>query len=342
VNLPRPDAARALRILPLVLLWAACGFGFLGCQKTPPPSPPRECVVDKFEVYSASMGKGIEVAVLLPPEYAGGSGKYPVLYALHGKDAPYLTYMSMPPLKRFLVDHPMLVVTFSADKDSCYIDARGGRPNSFFTTFFFKELMPEIARRYRTDSRTAVTGFSMGGYGAMHYMLEQPGLFTSVSAQSGAFALFEPKAEKDDSKDGFKKGERRAWLESLLGPRSANRAAYDAALLAPRITQTVAAGTKLPPLLMICGTGDRLLGSNRNFVDLLQTVNAKELAKHEAELKAIADPKERRARLEAIQKSSLVDFEYRESPGGHDWPYWVGSITTIAEFHWKNFGPPKQ
>lgn len=307
------------------------------CVTTPLPAQdtsettPEGCVVEKFKVKSPSMGRDIEVAALLPPGYAGGSGKLPVLYALHGKDAPYLSFTQMNVLRKFLVDHPMLVVVFDADKDSCYIDSRH-RPKSLFTTFYFKELVPAINTRYRTDGRMAVTGFSMGGYGAFHYLLEQPALFSSVSAMSGAFELFDEKREKAD--------QWRPWLEGLMGPLEQNRAAYEAVLLEPRIEKTVAAGTKLPPLLMLCGTDDFLFASNRRFIDFLQSVNVRELAKHASELEAITDAKERRTRRVAIQKSSLIDFEYRETPGAHDWPYWSQAIAAVAEFHWRHFRPP--
>lgn len=320
------------RRLSVVLVLAAL------CAAIPLPAQdqaettPEGCVVEKFKVNSPSMGRDIEVAALVPPGYAGGGGKLPVLYALHGKDAPYLSFTQMNVLRKFLVDHPMLVVVFDADKDSCYIDSRH-RPKSLFTTFYFKELVPAINKRYRTDGRMAVTGFSMGGYGAFHYLLEQPGLFSSVSAMSGAFELFDVKREKAD--------QWRPWLEGLMGPLEQNRPAYEAVLLAPRIEKTVASGTKLPPLLMLCGTDDYLFSSNRRFIDFLQSVNVRELAKRAPELEAITDAKERRTRKAAIQKSSLIDFEYRETPGAHDWPYWSQAIAAVAEFHWRHFGPLK-
>lgn len=277
------------------------------------------------------MGRGIEVAVLLPPDYAAGSQKYPVIYALHGRDAPHTTFMDMVPLRLFLAKHPMILISFSADKDSCYIDA-GKRPNSLFTTFFFKELMPGMDARYRTNGQVGLTGFSMGGYGALHYLLEKPGAFTSVSALSGAFELFEDTAENQS---------RAAWLEGLLGPRKDNAGDYERWSLYPRIDKHLAAGTKLPPLLMLCGTGDFLLASNRRFIDRLHDANTRLIAQKAPGLEAIPDAKERRAKLDALKKSFLIDFEYREAPGAHDWPYWREHFTAAARFHWKHFGHPE-
>ncbi|MEX1118679.1 MAG: alpha/beta hydrolase-fold protein [Terrimicrobiaceae bacterium] len=282
--------------------------------------------MDKFEVTSAAMGRAIKVAVLLPP---GGEPQtpLPVIYALHGRGASYLSFQDMAPLRAFVAAHPMIVVSFDGDADSCYIDATH-RPGSLFTTFFFEELMLEIARRYPTDGQVAVTGFSMGGFGAMHYLLTRPEAFTAASSLSGAFELFDATKERE----GWK-----VWAESLLGSRAENGAAHRKLILGPRAEALVSSGTKLPPLLFLCGAGDGLKHGNRRFLDGLQSVNDNALKKHANELDAITDLGQKRARLAEIQKASLVDFEYRESPGGHDWPYWRDEFAVAAGFHWKHF-----
>ena len=287
---------------------------------------PEGCRVEKFELKSAAMGRDIKVGVLLPPG-SKETGSLPVLYALHGRGASYLSFQEMAPLRAFVAGHSMIVVSFDADDDSCYLDATN-RANSLFTTFFFKELMPEIARRYETDGQVAVTGFSMGGFGAMHYLLTHPERFVSVSSLSGAFDLFDPAYERE----GWK-----AWAEELLGNRGENPAAHSKMVLAPRLEALVSSGTKLPPLFLLCGSGDGLKIGNRRFLDTLQSVSDNELKKHAKELEAITDAAKKRARIAEIQKSSLVDFEYRESPGGHDWPYWRDHFAAAAEFHWQHF-----
>ncbi len=290
---------------------------------------PEGCRVEKFEVKSASMGRDIKVAVLLPP-VQDPQVPLPVLYALHGRAASYLSFQDMAPLRAFVAEHPMIVVSFDADLDSSYVDATH-RPNSLFTTFFFEELMPEISLRYPTNGQVAVTGFSMGGFGALHYLLTRPGIFSSVSALSGAFDLFDAEYETEAWK---------ARSEDLIGSREENAEAYRKLVLAPRLEAVVSSGTKLPPLLLLCGSGDELKITNRRFLDILQSVNDNELKKHAKELDAITDVGQKRLRIAEIKKASLVDFEYRESPGGHDWPYWRDTFAVAAEFHWKHFQKP--
>ena len=71
--------------------------------------------------------------------------------------------------------------------DSFYINSRDGK--TLYGDFFLHEFMPFIERTYRIQAGRAsrgITGFSMGGYGAMRIAFAHPELFGSVSAHSGA------------------------------------------------------------------------------------------------------------------------------------------------------------
>src|SRR5438445_10043186 len=58
-----------------------------------------------------------------------------------------------------------------------------------YEDFLVQEFLPGIEARYRTRagrSNRAVSGVSMGGYGALHLAFRHPQLFSSVSAHSAA------------------------------------------------------------------------------------------------------------------------------------------------------------
>lgn len=316
---------------------------------------PNGSRLETFSLFSKSMDRPIPVAVIVPPKKEGHPEKLPVLYAFHGRDASYLTFRDMKGVVDYLVDHPMLLVSFQADKDSAYIDATV-RPASLFTTFFFDELMPAIAARYPVDGQQAMMGFSMGGFGALHYLLLKPELFSSASLVSCGFMYFVEKGERPRVK---------RHMEELVGPRETNPAAYAAHELGPRLVQSVMSGVKLPPLLLFCGASDDVvLESNRAFLDLLAKVNVDRMEqvapevnawRTKAKLKgmedvvpipgATPDPKdakerrEIRARAAAVQQEFLVDYEYRESPGEHDFRYWNRVFPDVMAFAYKNFRP---
>jgi len=271
---------------------------------------PEGWSIEKFTVPSKSMGREIKVAVVLPPEYAQKpEARYPVLYALHGMDAPYAAWAEMKPLRASLGEHPMMLVCFDGDRAGWYIDATK-KPDSQFATFFFDELIPYIDTHYRTRAdggSRGVTGFSMGGYGAFQYMLTRPEMFASVSSLSGVFGFFgERGAKPDDS------------IVSLLGPVEGNKAAYLKYGIYNRLEERIAQSVHLPPMFIHCGTEDDLMGENRSFVAFLIEQNQK---------------------LTKDGKPTLV-FQYGESPGKHAWPFWRDNSVGIADFHWRSFQKP--
>ena len=270
-----------------------------------------EVVIEHFAVRSASMGRDIKAWAVLPPAYAAdGGARFPVLYALHGRGAPYDTFSKMPKLQNQLSAQPMIVVGFDADNSSFYLDAetpqntaRSGDPetlaSSKFSTFFFDELVPALDARYRiaADQRM-ITGFSMGGFGAVHYMLQRPEMFRSVSAMSGAFFEAAPPSAK--------------WAERLtplLGSPETASASYEKLAFFPRIERLAKEGVKLPPIYLCCGTEDKITPDDSR-------------------------------RMHAYLDRIGVPNAYHESAGGHDWSYWSSTITQVLDFHWKRTGLP--
>jgi S-formylglutathione hydrolase FrmB len=264
-------------VMQICFLVGASVFGYASDTQAPPPAAtdtpliatevsPEGCAIDKFSVHSPSMGREIKAIVVLPPEYKDHPEKqYPILYTLHGSSAPYDTFSKMIPLREALKDKPMIVTCFDGDSDSMYIDSpvplKAGRDpkdttpvKSLFTTFFLNEFIPAIDKQYRVNpAQRMLTGFSMGGYGAFHYMLTKPGAFVSVSSLSGWF-------ESDSLSDESKK-----WLEPLFGPYRENKGFYSTFDVFARIKKEAADGVKFPPLLLRCGTEDDLLEGNRTM-----------------------------------------------------------------------------
>lgn len=301
----------------LLLLSACADSSRLPGWATAPAMPersytPEGCIIERFAVPSPSMGRVIRGVIVLPPAYATDpERRFPILYALHGMDATYLAWSEMPPLRAALAGKPMLVASFDGDRASMYLDsdipqparkgdddASWGKVSSRFTTFFFCEFLPWVDAHYRVDTkRRMLTGFSMGAYGAMHYLLQQPESFVSVSGLSGAFM---PSAEANRGVPGY--------FIPLLGEPAAKPDRYRNSDLLLRLQDFFAAGRKLPPCLFLCGTEDRwgLLLSNRGLGWMLaahgQPEAYRELpGKHDWTFWKTASP-------------SVIDFHWRTLP----------------------------
>jgi S-formylglutathione hydrolase FrmB len=121
--------------------------------------------------------------VYLPPGYDSGALRYPVIYDLHGltgseyEDPQWVVPSLEAAMKKNLIG-PLIVVFPDGLMQSYYADSADGKMPS--ETRIIRELVPFVDATYRTVANRqlrAVTGFSMGGYGAMEFATKFPDLF---------------------------------------------------------------------------------------------------------------------------------------------------------------------
>jgi S-formylglutathione hydrolase FrmB len=152
-------------------------------------------------VHSLILKQAVHYCVQLPPDYDAGDTKqhrYPVLYFLHGLGQNEQTLFStggwslIEDLHRQHKIGDFLIVAPDGGR-SFYINSAD---NSFrYSDFFLQEFMPQIESRYRVRTgrqSRAITGVSMGGYGALRFAFAHPELFSAVSAQSAALITQTP------------------------------------------------------------------------------------------------------------------------------------------------------
>ena len=140
---------------------------------------------------------------MLPPDYdsaiSGSSPKrFPVLYFLHGLGGSEQAFFQsggwnlVQDLRERGQIGDFLIVSPEA-RASFYINSADGRVR--YSDFFLREFMPNIEKRYairRERSSRAITGVSMGGYGALRFAFAYPEWFSAVSAQGAALIMDSP------------------------------------------------------------------------------------------------------------------------------------------------------
>ena len=140
------------------------------------------------------------VAVYLPPSYdALGSRRYPALYVLHGYTGDAAALISSRPWEtnvlqwtdRLIRERRMpaalvvLVDGFTRLGGSQYVDSIH---NGGYATYTVRDVIGHVDASYRTiatEGGRAVLGKSSGGFGAMHLVLEHPGVFAAFASHSG-------------------------------------------------------------------------------------------------------------------------------------------------------------
>jgi S-formylglutathione hydrolase FrmB len=145
----------------------------------------------------------VHYCVYLPSGYDAGAAlhpvrRYPVLYFLHGLGDNERTLFNSGGwtlLDDLRNQHKMgdFLIVAPEGRRSFYINSADG--SVLYSDFLLREFLPQVERAYRIlpgRAGRAISGISMGGYGALRLAFAYPELFSAVSAQSGALITSSP------------------------------------------------------------------------------------------------------------------------------------------------------
>jgi S-formylglutathione hydrolase FrmB len=256
----------------------------------------------------------VHYCVYLPAGYDGGvaghpAQSYPVLYFLHGLGDNERTLFNsggwtlLDDLRLYHKMGEFLIVAPEGDR-TFYINSADGSVR--YGDFFLQEFIPLIEAKYRIkkgrDNR-AISGISMGGYGALRFAFSHPEMFSAVSAQSAALITETPQELDTAARSGAPLAK---LLATVFGsPIDVAHWKENSPFVLAR--KNVVALRKLA-IYFNCGEDD-----NYGF------------------------EKGAAALHEQLQKEG-VKHEYHSYPGDHSLPYFMAHFTEIMEFHSRAFG----
>lgn len=147
-----------------------------------------------FRFATAEIGWQPGVNVLLPDDYYTTTWRrYPVLYLLHGGLQDFRKFDMEDDIRGLTAGRRLIVVMPDGGGAGWYsnpVSSFSGPRN--WESFHMNQVIPWVDANFRTyaeyDGR-AVSGFSMGGFGALKYTAKYYGHFASVSAHSGPASL---------------------------------------------------------------------------------------------------------------------------------------------------------
>jgi S-formylglutathione hydrolase FrmB len=173
---------RARFALGVFVYLAACTLSFAATGRV-------EC----NRVPSKILSRAVPYCIVLPPSFDTDKTRhFPILYLLHGlgdnEQFPINsgTWNLVQDLRERGDLKDFLIATPDGDR-TFYINSKSG--NVRYEDFLLQEFLPFIEKRYRAApgrANRAISGISMGGYGALHLAFRHPQLFTAVSAHSAA------------------------------------------------------------------------------------------------------------------------------------------------------------
>lgn len=269
--------------------------------------------IDCSALNSRILKQVVRYCVYLPAGYDAGAAehparRYPVLYFLHGLGDNEQTLFNsggwtliddlrnQHKLGDFLIVAPEGRRTF-------YINSADGSVR--YNDFFLQEFIPHVEGKYRIRSGRAgraISGISMGGYGAVRFAFAHPELFSAVSAQSAALITESPQTLDSASQTG-------APLAGVLG------AVFGKPINVPHwndnspfvLAKRNAAALRKTAIYFNCGQDD-----NYGF------------------------EKGAAALHEELQKEG-VKHEYHPYAGDHSLTYFLSHFAEVMEFHSKAF-----
>lgn len=167
-------------------------------------SQPAQGRFSEFEIASAEMRAPQSIWVQLPENYRE-TESYPVLYLLDADGhfsytSNYLDYLAKPYAQKI----PATILVGIRSKSPAWryqyftpalgAESAGkqGEANVFIS-FLEKELVPEIAKRFKTSSNRMLAGHSLAGLFALYALCHRPALFQGVVAVSPSLTYAEGK-----------------------------------------------------------------------------------------------------------------------------------------------------
>ena len=275
--------------------------------------------IDCNALNSRILKQTVHYCVYLPSGYDAGASRnppqrYPVLYFLHGLGDNEQTLFNSGGwtlLDDLRNQHKLgdFLIVAPEGRRSFYINSADSSVR--YSDFFLQEFMPHIERAYRILPRRAgraISGISMGGYGALRFAFAHPELFSAVSAQSAALITESPQALNVASQSGAPLA---AVLASVFGrPISVEHWNDNNIFL---LAKKNAVALKKLALYFNCGQDDNY-GFEKGAAAL---------------------------HLE-LEKENVV-HEYHAYAGDHSLTYFLSHFAEVMEFHSQAFGlTPKE
>jgi S-formylglutathione hydrolase FrmB len=278
------------------------------------PAAHAQSRIDCSALNSRILKRAVRYCVYIPSGYDESAKespprRYPVLYFLHGLGDNERTLFNSGGwtlLDDLRKQHKMgdFLIVAPEGRRSFYVNSADGSER--YSDFFLQEFMPRIEGKYRIRSgRTgrAISGISMGGYGALHLAFAHPELFSAVSAQSAALITETPQ----------------------------------------QLNAAENSGSPLPSVLAaVFGRPINVAHWNENNPFLLVKKNAVGLRKVAIYFSCGQEDnygfEKGAAALDSELSNEHVKHEYHPYPGDHSITYFLSHFAEVMEFHSAAFG----
>ena len=289
---------------------------------------PRPPGMETVEFYSSAVDRMMKFDIIFPSNYWTTENRYPVLYLLHGYMQNYTVWGRNLAAGFYARNLDDLMLVLPDGGNSWYVNyarSEGGQSNNW-EDHIIRDVIGYVDENFRTISRKegrAISGLSLGGFGAFALGLRHPEMFISIGSTSGALSFArnvgasiaagrEPQARERTPQEEARFAQADSYISKVIdipgfstqierSPQGSlfeteNQAnSYDPFQIIYNIPKA-----QVPHIYIDSGTEDGLITDAREFAQLLMINN--------------------------------IPFDYMQSRGGHTSEYWrrsIGHMMTI-------------
>ncbi len=183
-------------LLVIIVLLVQMTIGILRAQDVSslePVAAPIPPGLETVEYYSPAVDRRMKFDIVLPEGYYETEARYPVLYLLHGYMQNYTVWGRNLAAAFYARNLNDLIVVLPDAGNSWFINyasSAQGQTNNWEDHIII-DVIGQVDARYRTEARRegrAISGLSMGGFGAFALGLRHSDMFVSIGSTSGALS----------------------------------------------------------------------------------------------------------------------------------------------------------
>ncbi len=159
-----------------------------------PEPTPIPAGLETVEFFSPAVDRSMKFDIVLPEGYAGSDRRYPVLYLLHGYMQNYTVWGRNLAAAFYAREINDVILVLPDGGNSWYVNyasSEAGQKNDW-EDHIIEDVISYVDQNYRTEARRegrAISGLSMGGFGAFALGMRHPEMFASIGSTSGALSF---------------------------------------------------------------------------------------------------------------------------------------------------------
>jgi enterochelin esterase-like enzyme len=266
-------------------------------------------VLEGLRFPSALLGRDVNYAVYLPPDYGASTRRYPVVYLLHGytdDESAWIQFGEIPLAADRAIarrEIPPMIIVMPDGGVTWYINDVQNKVR--YEDMLMQEFIPYIDSLYRTRPNKefrGVAGLSMGGWGALLLSMRHPGDFAACAAFSAG-------VQTDEEVIAMEQSMYDRLFSGIFGAKLAGK--------------------------------DRLSAHFRQYnpLDLAKTLPVETLKKVRFYLDCGDDDFlfKGNAALHIVMSDRKIPHEFRVRDGSHSWIYWRTGIVEGLKFIGQSF-----